>query len=182
MKQFRLLANGKEVTFNFPTSLNEITSEYLENVTKQINVADYHCLVAIVYHESLGSVILARKQAKKGLTGAVVPIFIKAGNTNDEFIKSIKCKDKLIIPSSQLSLSYHAAAPANKISLDYFLRILDKDTNVAARYSNNYGKEECFFVEFKIVPNVNIIGFYDETVSVNVGEEYVTVSDIEGGN
>lgn len=181
MKKFRLLANGKEVNFNFPTSIDEITSEYLTDVTSQVHIADHHSLVGIVYHESLGSVIIARKQAKKGLTGAVVPIFIKAGTTDSEFIKSIKCKDKLIIPSSQLSLGYHVVAPANKLSLDFFLKTLDKDTNVAARYCNNYGKEECFFVEFKLVPNVDIVGFYDESTKIPSHAEYVTIEEVEGG-
>lgn len=181
MKQFQLLADGKQVNFNFPTNLEEITPEYLEAVTAQVHIADHHCLVGVVYHESLGSVIIARKQAKKGLTGIVVPIFIKAGTTDSEFIKSMKCKDKLIIPSSQLSLGYHVAAPKNVLSLDYFIRHLDRDVSVAARYNNNYGKEECYFVEFKLVPNVNIVGFYDEMTKIPEHDKFVEVVNIEGG-
>ena len=161
MKRFELESENNYYTFDFPTSLSEITAEYLDNVTSNVVVADNYTLVGIVYHESLGSVILARKQSKKSITGGVVPIFIKAGNTDNEFIKSAKCKDKLIIASSQLSLGHHVVAPANTLSLDYFIRTLDKDNNVARRYNNTYGQEECYFVEFKLVPNCDIVGFYD---------------------
>lgn len=161
MKTFSLETENNVYDFKFPTSLSEITAEYLDNVTSNVVVADNYTLVGIVYHESLGSVILARKQSKKSITGGVVPIFIKAGNTDNEFIKSAKCKDKLIIASSQLSLGHHVVAPANTLSLDYFIRTLDKDNTVAKRYNNTYGQEECYFVEFKLVPNCDIVGFYD---------------------
>ena len=161
MKTFSLETENRVYDFKFPTSLSEITAEYLDNVTANVVVADNYTLVGIVYHETLGSVILARKQSKKTITSGVVPIFIKAGNTDNGFIKSAKCKDKLIIASSQLSLGHHVAAPANTISLDYFIKTLDKDNTVAKRYNNTYGQEECYFIEFKLVPNCDIVGFYD---------------------
>ena len=181
MKNFKLVTLGREINFNFPTNLNEITEDYLNYVTRNVAIADHYSLVAIVYHETLGSVILARKQSKKSITGAVVPMFIKAGNTDSDFIKSIKCKDKIIASSAQLSLGYHVACPENTLSLDYFLRWLDEDTTVAARYKNNYGNEECFFVEFKIIGNADIIGFYDNVETPNYKNPYTSISHISEG-
>lgn len=178
MKEFVLETGTKKVSFQFPTNLSEITQEYLQQVTANVKIADNYTLVGLVYHETLGSVILARKQSKKGITSGVVPIFIKAGNCDNEFIKSAKCKDKLIIAFSQLSLGHHVAAPTNVISLDYFIRTLDKDVTVAARYNNNYGKEECYFVEFKLVPNCDIVGFYDST-KLEPENPYVKVENTE---
>lgn len=179
MKDFSLETGEKKINFKFPTSLKELTEEYLLGVTDNVKVADNYTLVAIVYHETLGSVILTRKQNKKGITSGVVPIFIKAGNTDNSFIKSAKCKDKLIIASSQLSLGYHVAAPQNILSLDYFIRNLDKDVTVAKRYNNNYGKEECYFVEFKLVPNCDIVGFY-ENKEIQFVNPYISFESQEG--
>lgn len=162
MKDFTVKSNGREMTFHFPTSLDEITTDYLEKVTEHIQVADNYCLVAIVYHETLGSVIIARKQSKKGLTGAVVPIFIKAGYTENEFVNSMSCKDKIIIASTQLSLAHHVACPTNTLSLDYFIKAIDGDNELFKRYNNSFGKEPCFFVEFKMVPNCDIVGYYEQ--------------------
>lgn len=162
MKDFTVKNDGREMTFHFPTSLDEITTDYLESVTEHIQVADNYCLVAIVYHETLGSVIIARKQSKKGLTGAVVPIFVKAGYTENEFVNSMSCKDKLVIASTQLNLAHHVACPINTLSLDYFIRAIDNDNDLFRRYSNAFGNEQCFFVEFKMVPNCDIVGYYEQ--------------------
>lgn len=180
MKEFILETKTKRVTFNFPTSLDEITPEYLSQVTANVKVADNYSLVGIVYQEVLSSVILARKQSKKNITSGVVPIFIKAGNTDIDFIKSAKCKNKIIISSTQLSLGYHVTAAKNVLGLDYFIRVLDQDTTIAKRYNNNYGMEKCCFVEFKLVPNCDIVGIYDST-KVDVDNKYISVEDIEEG-
>lgn len=175
MKTFELITPEKTVVFNFPTSLNEITQDYLLSVTENVNVANDYSLVAIVYHESLGSIILARKQSKKSMSAGVIPVFVKSGITDNSFIKSANCKDKLIISTSQLSLGHHVAAPSNTLSLDYFINILDKDFEVAKRNNNNYGKEHCFFIEFKIVPNCDIIGFYKDD-KINFDNPYIIIA------
>lgn len=175
MKDFTVESNGREMTFHFPTSLDEITEGYLEKVTEHIQVADNYCLVAIVYHETLGSVIIARKQSKKGLTGAVVPMFVKAGYTENEFVNSMSCKDKLIIASTQLNLAHHVACPINTLSLDYFIRAIDGDNELFRRYNNNFGTEQCFFVEFKMVPVCDIVGYYEQGI-VTMTNPYITTN------
>lgn len=174
MKEFSLTIPEGEVKFNFPTSLDEITSQYLQQITNHVQIADNYTLVGIVYHETLGSIIISRKQAKKGFTSGVVPIFIKSGKSDNDFLNSAKTKDRLIVPSSALQLAHHVVIPSNTLSLDCFIKFLDKDTNVAQRYSNNYGKEHCFFVEFKIVPNADIVGFYNATPTLQ-NNEYITI-------
>lgn len=165
MKDFTVKTEGKDMIFHFPTSMDEITSGYLEKVTEHIQVADNYSLVAIVYHETIGSVIIARKQSKKGLTGAVVPMFVKAGYTDNEFINSASCKDKLIIASTQLNLAHHVACPINTLSLDYFIRAIDKDNELFKRYNNAFGKEPVYFVDFKLVPNCDIVGYYEQGIT-----------------
>ena len=181
MKDF--LVQGTKVNFNFhfPTNLEEIDVDYLKAVTENVQVAEHHTLVGIVYHEKLFDIIVSRKRNAKGLTAGVVPIFIKAGKTDSEFIQSAECRDKLIIPSTSLSLGYHVACPQNVLSLDYFVRAIDGDNNLAKRYDNNYGNEQCFFVEFKIIPNNEIKGVYKEAQKVD-SIQYVETSLQEGGD
>ena len=181
MKDFEVIGKKVKFNFHFPTSFDELSAEYLKAVTENIHVADHHTLVGIVYHEQLFNIIVSAKRKEKGITSAVVPIFIKAGNTDSDFINSCECKDKLVIPSSSLSLGYHAAAPQNKLSIDYFLRAIQGDNSLAKRYDNNYGNEPCFFVEFKIIPNVEIKGFYKEASMVD-SKQYVETSMIEEGD
>lgn len=178
MKTFSLVNDEKEIVFKFPTSLEEITEDYLKRVTEQVHVADWHVLIGLMYRETIGRLIIARKQSKKGITSGVVPIFVKAAEINNDFIKSAKVKDKLIIPSSQISLANHVIAPKNTLSIDCFIKYLDKDTTVAARYSNNYGNEDCYLVEFKLIPANDIVGFYSNN-SVNYKSPYLEIKDID---
>ena len=179
MKDFKAINPNAVVNFHFPTSFDEIDAEYLKAITANIHVADHHTLIGIVYHEKIFNVITSVKRNAKSMTSAVTPIFIRSGNTDSDFIASATCKDKLIIPSTSLSLAYHAAAPRNVLSLDYFLRAISGDTEIFKRYDGNYGNEECFFVEFKIVPNCEIKGFYtkaeqiDSTKYVEIQKEVV---------
>lgn len=175
MKDFEVVTRYRKYHFHFPTSLDEITADYLNDVTSNVHIAANYSLVGIVYHEKLFDLIIARKQAKKSFSAGVVPIFIRAGETDSKFIKSATCKDKIITQSINLNLSYHVAAPQNTLSIDYFMRAIDGDPNLSRRYNNDYGKEECFFVEFKLVPNNEIVGFYTEIEPVD--SPYVDVEN-----
>ena len=181
MKDF--LVQGTKVNFNFhfPTSLEEIDADYLFNITKHIEIPEHHTLIGIVYHEKLFDIIVSRKRNQKGFTAGVVPVLIRAGKTDSEFIKKGDCKDKLIIPSTSLSLGYHVAVPKNVLSLDYFIRAIDSDNSLAKRYDNNYGNEPCFFVEFKIIPNVEIKGIYKDVKEVDT-TKYLETSVKGGGD
>ncbi|MBO7693037.1 MAG: hypothetical protein J6Y28_09590 [Acholeplasmatales bacterium] len=178
MKDFKLITSDSEVTFQFPTSFNEISASYLTQITEHIQIADNYTLIGIVYHETLGSIIISRKQAKKGFTSGVIPIFIKSGNYSANcFLKNAKVKDRLIIPSSSLQVAHHVVAPSNTLSIDCFIKFLDKDSFIAQRYHNNYGSEQCFFVEFKLIPNCDIVGFYNNNPKLK-NNEYFTITPI----
>lgn len=176
MKTFQVITPSKVVEFKFPTSLKELSSEYLKAVTANVEVANHYSLVGIIYHEKLANIIMTYKQKKQGFTTGVVPIFIKAGKTDNEFIAKAKIKDKLIIPSTQLSLGHHVAAPKNTLSVSYFTNLLSKDIGAYQRAIQNGGDEECFFVEFKLVPNSDIVGLYSST-EYNVDNIYTKVKD-----
>ena len=181
MKDFLVEGTKVDFNFHFPTSIEEIDADYLKAVTSNVHVAEHHSLIGIVYHEKLFDIIVSRKRNQKGLTAGVVPIFIKAGKTDTDFIQNAECKDKLIIPSSSLSLAYHVAAPKNVLSLDYFIRAIDSDNSLAKRYDNNYGNEQCYFVEFKIIPNNEIKGLYKEAEAVDTSK-YINTSMKAGGD
>ena len=178
MKKFVLITPTQRVTFNLPMELFDISAKYLSNVTDHVRIADYHTLIGLVYHDKLGNIILARKQAKKTFTAGVIPIFIRSGKSDEDFLQGIKVKDKLIIPPADLAMGYHVTCPNNSLSLDVFINYLDKDPNVARRYNNNYGYGECYFVEFKIVPNCNIKGFY-RTNPVLRNDQYINIVNLE---
>lgn len=152
--------NGKAGAFelNLPTSLSEITPSYLKDVTYGIQVADNYSLIGICYREAFSTIIFANNTKKKNLTTAIVPLFVKCGKSDNNFINSIDTGDKLIIAPSQIALGHHVTAPHNLITINNVLNCVDGDTKIYQEALKE--SKQCYFLEFKLVPNVDIVGVY----------------------
>lgn len=166
--------NNRTYHLSLPTKFEEISKEYLTEVTKNVQVADHHTLIAVLYKEKLSNIIAAIKQSKNNTMSSVIPVFIKAGatpniqtgilNTND-FINFARIKDKLIISGSDISLGLHVTSELNKISISNIAALIDSDKEL---YRNAFKyTDTCYFIEFKIVPNNAIVGFYTD-----INEDY----------
>lgn len=152
--------NGNLGKFNIklPTKLSEITEDYLNRVTEGIEVAPNYSLIGICYREKLSTVILSVRQRKKQIDTPVVPIFIKAGENTSDFISNINTGNRIIISGSNIALGNHVSTPNNNITINKVLEFIDGDSEIykEAMKHNDY----CYFLEFKLVPNCNIIGCY----------------------
>lgn len=154
--------NGKHgsIIMNLPTKLSEITPEYLNEVTSNVVVADNYSLIGILYRESLASVMLANNRKQKNITTAIVPVFVKAGTTDTEYIKNMSCGDKIIIAPSDIAIGHHVSCPKNVITINNILEYCNGDKEA---YKNAICvSQPCYYLEFKIVPNCNIHGNYKE--------------------
>ena len=169
--------NGKNGTFelNLPTSLNEITPEYLKDVTSTIQVADNYSLIGICYREAFSTVIFPNNTKKKNLTTAVVPLFVKCGKSDNDFINNINTGDKLIIAPSQIALGHHVNAPRNLITINNILNCINGDTKIYQETLKT--SEQCYFLEFKLVPNVDINGVYKTDTNTHFINPFVTKVD-----
>lgn len=161
MLKFEINGAESDVLLSLPTKLSEITPEYLNEVTANVYVADDYTLIGILYRESLGSVVLANTQKKKNITTSIVPIFVKAGKTYNDFVKYINVCEKLIISPSDIAMGHHVTCPKNKLSINTILEYcqLDKDSCRKAIVASK-DADPCYFLEFKLVPNCNIHGAY----------------------
>lgn len=157
-------ANGKLGNYGLilPTDLKEITPKFLTSITEDVIVANDYSLVAVCYREKLSSIILSLKQ-NKNLTTAVVPLFVKRGYTEEnKFQPFIEIGDKLLISASQLSLGYHVAVPNNPLNINKLLAYFDGDREAYTRALNITNNSYVYFLEFKIVPNCDIIAIYKD--------------------
>lgn len=169
MKEFSINTKGGRVDFSFPTSLEELNEDYLKNVTESITVAPNHSLIGLVYHERLASLIVTCRNKKKNASIGVVPIFIKSGGGDSSIVDGARMKQKLLIPATNLELAYHCSAPANKLTLDYFANIVDssEDKDLYQKALADKDQKDVFFIEFKAVPNCNIIALYGDAKRVD---------------
>lgn len=175
MEKFSVFVQDKEYEFEYPTSIEELDTDWLKEVTSNITPADHYSVIALVYKESLNAVVTTYKQKKKGLTSSVIPVFVKCGNTDSAFIKSINTKDMLIIQPNMLQLASHLTVPANTLSIDTLTNFLDGDRDAFTRTLGHRNK--VCFVEFKLIANNDIIA-----AGINKGNikmKYLTVRSLE---
>ena len=158
-----LEVNSKQGVFqlNLPTSLNEIDESYIMEVTNHVKVDANYTLIGVVFREKLSTLVLASRKSKKNSDIPVIPIFVKAGETDSKLINSLKIRDKLIISASDIMMGYHISAPNNLITINTILDLLNGDMKVYNQLMTN--QEMCYFIEFKLVPNCNIHGAYSVT-------------------
>ena len=165
MLKFEVNGNHGVILMNLPTKLSEITPEYLNEVTSNVVVADNYSLIGIIYRESLASVMLANNRKQKNITTAIVPIFIKAGVTDTEYIKNMSCGDKIIIAPSDIAMGHHVNCPMNRITVNNIVNLCEGDKEIYRKAASF--KDKCYFIEFKLVPNCNIHGSYSELDSID---------------
>ena len=160
MKTFKVNGKAGSYVINLPQSLKEIGTEYLSYCTKFINPAPNYAVVAIVYKDLLSLVLTASKK-KTPVNAAVIPVFVKAGANDSEFIKSINLGDRVVVAASDLSIGHHIGSPYNKITPSIIASICDGDKDI---YREAMTMQELVcFVEFKLVPISAIHAKLDDT-------------------
>ena len=157
---------------NLPTSLNEIDESYIAEVTNHIKVDANYTLIGLVYREKLSTLVLAATRNKKKSDIAVIPIFVKAGESDSKFINSLNIKDKLIISPSDIMMGYHISAPNNLLTINTILDLIEGDPVVNQKLMSI--NEQCYFIEFKLVPNCNIHGAYEKPKVTEFVSPFVT--------
>jgi len=179
MKEFIVKTEMSEVKFNFPTNLDELSKEYLLGVTEGIVVAPNYSLIGLVYHEKLSTLFMTCRSKKKNASIGVIPIFIKSGAGEKSIVDDAKVGQKLLIASSQIQLAHQCAAPSNRLTLDYFANVINNatDKDLYQTIASDKDQKEVFFVEFKIVPNCDIIALYDKPTQIE--NPYVKVIPIK---
>lgn len=155
MLKLNVNGNAGKFIMNLPTEFSEISKDYLQYATKHIEVAPEYSLVALVYREKLAVILNSAKQNKEVNT-SVVPVFVKAGNTDTKFVKNMKLGNTLIITGSDLAIGIHVNSPLNSISIPNVVAVCNGDNNIYKEALTN--TQYCHFVEFKLVPNSAIKG------------------------
>lgn len=141
-----------------PTGISEINFDFLKQCIDGYHIADDYSLVGLVYKDSL-TALTSISNANKELRLSVIPIFIAAGNTDDNYIKSIKMRDIITISGADLSLGNHIYFNDNELSIGRVKSIISK--NRVSLIAKVEGQVPVCLLEFKLVPNNTIHGNWD---------------------
>lgn len=163
---------------NLPTSIDEIDESYIIDVTSNIKPDANYSVIGVVYREKLSTLVIAAKKNNKKSDISVIPVFVKSGKTNSEFIKSLNIKERLIVSPSDIMLGFHVSAPNNLLTINTILNLIDGDINAYNQLLSI--QEYCYFIDFKLVPNCNIHGAYEQTEASSFVNPFVTkIADVD---
>lgn len=170
MKHLRVNGTYGEFSIALPTNIKEITDEYLEAVTKHIVIAPDYSLIGVVYKDTLQMVINVAKK-NKAANMNVVPIFIRSGQTDSDFINGLKINTPLVLAGSDIAMGHHINAPKNKLTINNIVALCSGDKTIYTKYLLD--NTPVYFLEFKLVPNCAIHGAFLEDTS-NYVNPFVT--------
>lgn len=170
-------------TLNVPTDFGEITKDYIEKCSNEINLAPNHVLICIVYKEQLSLILSANKNPANVRPSIVIPILAKdnANVVKDSMDGDIL--DKCIISGADLSRGYHVNCKNNELSIKKVCDFVNENDALLKKcilggsITNKINKEfggYCYFTEFKIVPLCDIKGVYKD-----VAREYSYIGKYE---
>lgn len=148
---------NKKANFSIavPESLNEITPEVLEKLTKDIKLPKYYCLVALAYQTTSFDLAFLGKNSKPQ-TIKVLPILAKI---TDTFKEDFKVGDGLVINKSDIELATHC--PINtKANVSRMIDFINSDSELAKKCTTREIVFDAVGLEFKIVPESAIKGAF----------------------
>lgn len=178
MIKFEVNGENKTVSISLPTSVNEITPEYLGGITDEIAVADNYSMIALCHKAKLSDFVLAGRNKKQQLSTQVVPLFVKRGKTDWDFSLVIEVADKLLITPTAMSMGLHVNVPMNTLNVERIIGIMEEDKGIFQKAMQI--KDPVYFLEFKIVPNSDIQGVYKPNLRKDFDNPFAITTSKEG--
>lgn len=133
-----------------PTDISEITPEVLDELTKDIIVPNYYCIVGLCFKTKLFDLCTMIKQSKNTEV-SVTSIIAKISNKDREELNA-EIGDKIIIERSSLERGTHINinTAINSINIRRYLN--DDSELVKEIISSNDKMNNVIIMEFKIIP------------------------------
>ena len=148
---------------NVPTKREELTVESLGKLLENVTVAKYHCVIAMVYADTLFGVV----NDKKGVVN-VFPIIAKISD-EDASSTGGQAGQQVVIDRTSLERGYHLYLPNNVLSPAHLAKYIDSDADLRRNISlgmfgqnQGYKKgDKVYTVEFKVIPVNDIKAMID---------------------
>lgn len=139
---------------NVPTKREDITPESLGKLLENVSVARYHCVIAMIYADTLFGVINNKKEVVN-----VIPIIAKIGDEDSSSTGGL-VGQQVVIDRTSLERGYHLYLPNNVISPAHLAKYIEQDKDLRHKVTmGNYGAEQghnrgdkIYTVEFKVIP------------------------------
>lgn len=147
----------KSYGINFPTSVNELTPEILNEITKHVKLPKHYCVIALCFRTRLFDFVVAMN-SKKEQAVSIVPLLAKI-NEEDKVDANANIGDRVILSRSALEMGTHLSLPVI-ISTDNAQRYFSSDEQLTKSiitrrnpiFTDMTKKDNIIVLEFKIIP------------------------------
>ena len=153
---------------NVPTKREELTVEALGKLLENVTVAKYHCVIAMIYADTLFGVVNNKKE--------VVNVFPIIAKISDEDASSTggRAGQQVVIDRTSLERGYHLYLPNNAISPAHLAKYIDSDKELRTSITmGGYGKDQgynkgdkVYTVEFKVIPVNDLKAMIDNEIKL----------------
>lgn len=155
-----------DYAINVPTKREEITPEALGALLKDVKVAKYYCVVAMIYKDTLFGVMNRTNEVV-----TVIPVLAKISDEDSSSTGGRIC-DQLIIDRTSLERGNHLHIKNNIISPSHISEYIRNDKGLSQSIGNGtFGQNKghkmntpVYMLEFKIIPVNDIKAMIDNNV------------------
>lgn len=164
-----VVSKKQKLALTLPTNLSEITPEYLSNVTRGIQVADHHCVIALVQKTNLFDICALYNSKKNDKTVSVTTIMAKC------FENKYPTGNVVVTDRSSIERGIHVNVPTGASSTTV-INFLDADEELrkniitgkeVTKDGVSYSRMPIYVIEFKILPITDIHGCVDRSVKID---------------
>lgn len=173
----KIKSSKKAYGIMIPTSMDEITPDFLKTITSNIKLPKHYCIIGLCLKTKLFDIATVIGSNNKDLNVFVNPILCKINNEDIETVNA-NVGDKIIVSRTNIEMGDHIAIPIT-ISNSNIKRYLYEDEElrkaIITKNKNNTidkNNDDIVFtsdcpsiivMEFKIIPVVDIKASIDNT-------------------
>lgn len=146
--------SDKSRVLNLPTTIDEITLDYLNGVTSDVRIEPNYALVALLVSDKLSTLCVPNN--KKSIDVKAIAVLVRANDPNN--VGEAQVGEKLICAPTDIMMGHEVTSPMNVLSPSKVSKLIASDKALLARiYSYT---EPVWLVTFKLVPLNTIHGSY----------------------
>lgn len=146
--------SGKSRVLNLPTTIDEITLDYLNGVTSDVRIEPNYALVALLVSDKLS--VLCVPNNKKNIDVKAIAVLVRTNDPHE--YSEAKTGEKLICAPTDIMMGHEVTSPRNVLSPSKVAKLITSDKALLSKiYSYT---EPVWLTTFKLVPLNAIHGSY----------------------
>ena len=163
MLNVNVTGSGKGSFLSLPTTIDEVSIEYLTGVTSDVRIEPNYALVALCVSDKL-STLCSNSNKNKPVDVKAISIFVRSNDPHKAI--DVLPGEKLICAPADIMIGHEVTAPRNILSPSKVAKLVNSTKELSAKIFTY--TEYIWLVTFKLVPLSAIHGSYKNLTSDEV--------------